>query len=107
MVYFLDQTHTYEYVATLVPSNADAKISRHPGFLTSHPWALVNQGIWRKYPNRECAHVISVDVLDRSIDPTTGILRTERVLGVRQKAPLWVLKVCFHLKMRYHVATRD
>lgn len=53
----------------------------------------MNQGIWRKYPNRECAHVISVDVLDRSIDPKTGVLRTERVLGVRQKAPLWVLKV--------------
>lgn len=74
----------------------------------SHPWALVNQGIWRKYPNRECSHVISVDVLDRSIDPKTGILRTERVLGVRQKVPLWVLKVrffdnayiCWHLAMK-------
>jgi len=70
MVYFLDQTHTYD-----------------------HPWALVNQGIWRKYPNRECAHVISVDVIDRSIDPKTGVLRTERILGVRQKAPLWALKL--------------
>lgn len=58
-----------------------------------HSWALVNQGIWRKYPNRQCAHVVSVDVLDRSIDPKTGILRTERILGVKQKAPVWVLKV--------------
>jgi len=58
-----------------------------------HPWALVNLGIWRKYPNKQCAHVISVDVLDRTIDPKTGIIRTERILGVRQKAPLWVLKL--------------
>ncbi|KAF8321757.1 MSF1-domain-containing protein [Clavulina sp. PMI_390] len=70
MVYFLDQNHTYE-----------------------HPWSLVNQGIWRKYPNRQCAHVISVDVLDRSVDPKTGIIRTERILGVKQKAPAWVLKL--------------
>lgn len=57
----------------------------------------MNQGIWRKYPNRQCAHVVSVDVVDRSIDPKTGILRTERILGVKQKAPIWVLKVRLYL----------
>ncbi|KAG8868059.1 hypothetical protein FRC20_004248 [Serendipita sp. 405] len=62
-------------------------------FHYDHPWQLVNIGVWRKYPNPHSAHVISVDVLDRSIDPSTGIVRTERVIGCKQKAPGWVVKV--------------
>lgn len=50
-------------------------------------------GMWRKYPNPKCSHVISIDVLDRSVDPNTGIIRTERVLGCKQKAPGWIVKV--------------
>ena len=34
-----------------------------------------------------------MDVLDRSVDPKTGIVRTERILGCKQKAPTWVVKV--------------
>ncbi|KAG8822549.1 hypothetical protein FRB91_007984 [Serendipita sp. 411] len=62
-------------------------------FHYDHPWQLVNIGVWRKYPNPHSAHVISVDVLDRSIDPSTGIVRTERVIGCKQKAPGWVVKL--------------
>ena len=32
-------------------------------------------------------------VLERSIDPETGIIRTERVIGCTQKAPSWIVKV--------------
>ncbi|KAK9898069.1 MSF1-domain-containing protein [Cystobasidium minutum MCA 4210] len=46
--------------------------------------------IFRKYPNEYAQHVVSVDVLDRSIDPETGVLRTERLIGVHQPAPRWV-----------------
>ncbi|CAG7845877.1 SubName: Full=Related to protein involved in intramitochondrial protein sorting {ECO:0000313/EMBL:CCA77928.1} [Serendipita indica DSM 11827] len=31
-------------------------------------------GVWRKYPNPQSAHVVSVDVLDRTVDPSTGII---------------------------------
>lgn len=62
--------------------------------LSSHPWSHVVIGMWHKYPNPHCSHVVTIDVVDRSVDPTTGIIRTERVLGCKQKAPVWIVKVC-------------
>ena len=59
----------------------------------SHPWSHVVIGMWHKYPNSKCTHVISIDTIDRSVDPKTGIIRTERVLGCKQRAPLWIVKV--------------
>lgn len=59
----------------------------------SHPWAHVVIGMWHKYPNSHCSHVITVDVVDRSVDPKTGIIRTERILGCKQKAPVMISKV--------------
>lgn len=59
----------------------------------SHPWSHVVIGMWHKYPNPHCTHVVTVDVLDRTVDPETGIIRTERVLGCKQKAPSWIVKV--------------
>jgi len=60
-------------------------------FHYDHPWKNVIVGMWQKYPNPQCAHVISVDVLDRTIDPVTGVLRTERILGCKQAVPRWIL----------------
>ncbi|TEB39042.1 MSF1-domain-containing protein [Coprinellus micaceus] len=62
-------------------------------FQYEHPWSHVVIGMWRKYPNPKCTHVVSVDVIDRSVDPETGIIRTERILGCKQKAPRWVVKL--------------
>lgn len=62
----------------------------------SHSWSHVNLGICHKYPNPKCAHVISVDVVDRSVDPATGVIRTERILGCKQAAPRWIVKVSPH-----------
>ncbi|KAF8922207.1 PRELI-like family-domain-containing protein [Mucidula mucida] len=62
-------------------------------FNYDHPWSHVVIGMWHKYPNPKCSHVVSIDVLDRSVDPVTGIIRTERVLGCKQKAPGWILKM--------------
>lgn len=50
--------------------------------------------MWHKYPNAHCTHVQTIDVLDRTVDPETGIIRTERVLGCKQKTPTWIVKVC-------------
>jgi hypothetical protein len=62
-------------------------------FKYDHPWSHVVIGIWHKYPNPHCTHVVTVDVLDRSVDPNTGIIRTERVLGCKQKTPAWIVKL--------------
>jgi len=58
-----------------------------------HPWLHVVNGMWHKYPNPQCSHVVTIDVLDRSVDPRTGIIRTERILGCKQKAPVWIVKL--------------
>ncbi|KAJ7293170.1 PRELI-like family-domain-containing protein [Mycena rebaudengoi] len=34
-----------------------------------------------------------IDVLDRTVDPKTGIIRTERILGCKQKTPIWIVKL--------------
>ncbi|CAE6463760.1 unnamed protein product [Rhizoctonia solani] len=38
------------------------------------------------------AHV-NLDVVDRSVDPKTGVIRTERILGCKQAAPRWIVKL--------------
>ncbi|KAK1222898.1 Phospholipid metabolism protein [Marasmius sp. AFHP31] len=62
-------------------------------FSYDHPWSHVVIGMWHKYPNPKCSHVVTIDVLDRTVDPKTGIIRTERVLGCKQKAPTWIVKL--------------
>ncbi|KAK7694294.1 hypothetical protein QCA50_001476 [Cerrena zonata] len=61
-------------------------------FQYDHPWSHVVIGMWHKYPNPHCSHVQTIDVVDRSVDPETGIIRTERILGCTQKAPGWIVK---------------
>ncbi|PWY98556.1 MSF1-domain-containing protein, partial [Testicularia cyperi] len=58
-----------------------------------YPWQLSARAVWNKYPNPHAEHVVSVDVIDQSLDRETGKLRTERILGVRQGAPKWAVKV--------------
>lgn len=48
----------------------------------------------KKYPNPHATHVVSVDAVERSVDPQTGVLRSERIIGVQQGAPKWITKVC-------------
>ena len=64
-----------------------------------HPWSHVVIGMWHKYPNPKCTHVVSIDVLDRSVDRKTGIIRTERVLACKQKTPTWIVKVWFDFNL--------
>lgn len=49
MVKFLSLMHTYD-----------------------HPWPLVTTAVWQKYPNPFSPHVISTDVISRSVDKNTG-----------------------------------
>jgi len=58
-----------------------------------HSWSHVVIGMWHKYPNPHCSHVVTIDTLDRTVDPKTGIIRTERILGCKQKTPTWIVKL--------------
>lgn len=57
-----------------------------------YSWDEVSTANWRKYSpwNDKSTHVIAVDTLARHVDPTTGILRTERLITCKQSAPKWL-----------------
>lgn len=65
-----------------------------------YPWHQVSAAHWRKYPNESAVHVIAVDTLRREIGPD-GVLRTERLITVRQGVPTWVKKVIGCLEDSY------
>ncbi|TPX66154.1 hypothetical protein SpCBS45565_g04649 [Spizellomyces sp. 'palustris'] len=62
-------------------------------YLFAHPWCTLTLANWKKYPNQYSSHVLSVDVLDRSVDPETGILTTERLLCCKQSAPALLRRI--------------
>lgn len=59
----------------------------------SHTPAHLFPRIFTKYPNPYATHVQTVDTLSRTVDPETGIIRSERLLGVSQGAPRWITKL--------------
>ncbi|KAJ2784086.1 Phospholipid metabolism protein [Coemansia javaensis] len=58
-----------------------------------HDWATVSLANWRKYPNEKTPHVQHVEILNQDVDPETGVLRTERLIMVRQSVPALVRRV--------------
>ncbi|KXS11508.1 MSF1-domain-containing protein, partial [Gonapodya prolifera JEL478] len=57
------------------------------------PWAQVTAAHWQKYPNDISKHVIAVDTISRTVDPVTGVLRTERLLTSQQPIPALVRRI--------------
>jgi hypothetical protein len=57
-----------------------------------YSWEEVSTASWQKYSpwNEKTPHVVAVDTLSRSIDPATGILRSERLITCKQSAPRWL-----------------
>lgn len=60
---------------------------------SSSPPALSLLWLMRKYPNPYAPHVHTVDTISRTVDPDTGVVRSERILGIQQGAPKWIAKV--------------
>ncbi|WVR08349.1 hypothetical protein IAU60_005404 [Kwoniella sp. DSM 27419] len=58
-----------------------------------YPPAHTLAALHRKYPNPFATHVYSVDTIDRTVDPETGVVRSERLIGVQQGAPKWITKL--------------
>ncbi|KAJ1972530.1 Phospholipid metabolism protein [Dimargaris xerosporica] len=59
----------------------------------SHNWAAVTTAHWQKYPNEKTPHVVHVEVINREVDPQTGVLRTERLIMCRQPCPAIVARI--------------
>jgi len=57
-----------------------------------YSWDEVSVANWQKYSpwNEKTPHVIAVDTLSRTVDPATGILRSERLITCNQAAPKWI-----------------
>lgn len=55
-----------------------------------YSWEQVTAANWQKYPNELSAHVVSVDILNRTVDPDRQVLRTERLIGCKQAIPRWL-----------------
>lgn len=55
----------------------------------NHPWEMVSQAAWRKYPNPMNPAVIGIDVVDRQINDD-GILKSHRLISTRWCLPGWV-----------------
>ncbi len=60
-----------------------------------YSWEEVSTANWLKYCpwNEKSTHVIAVDTLSRTVDPATGILRTERLITCKQSVPDWLKTV--------------
>ncbi|KAF9971287.1 hypothetical protein BGZ73_005810 [Actinomortierella ambigua] len=54
-----------------------------------HAWDNVTYAFWVRYPNPFASHVLGCDVIDRSVDPETGVLRTTRLILKKGVLPRW------------------
>lgn len=77
--------------------NPDIPIMRvfSSNYTFDYSWNEVSTQNWRKYCpwNKSASHVIAVDTLSRHVDPSTGILRTERLITCSQAAPDWLATI--------------
>lgn len=61
-------------------------------FYWDYPWSLLTFANFSKYPNEHANHVLSVDVISRSITPA-GLLVTDRLLQLKQPIPSFLRKI--------------
>lgn len=69
--------------------------------LLRYPWSVISQATWKKYPSESTPHVLNVDYLDRTVDPDTGIVYTERLLTCTQAFPSFILRLIREDPMAY------
>jgi hypothetical protein len=54
-----------------------------------HPWEMISQAAWRKYPNPTNPNIVAIDVLGRRIS-ADGALTTERLFTTKFAFPRWI-----------------
>jgi len=62
-------------------------------FTYDYSFSAVTLAYFLRYPNPYSTHVLSTDVIDRSIDPATGRLSTTRIHLKRSRLPPAILKL--------------
>ncbi|SCV72583.1 BQ2448_4120 [Microbotryum intermedium] len=63
------------------------------------PWTAQVFAVLNKYPNPLAPHVVSIDVISRTI-LDDGTIRSERLLGLQQDSPTWVNRVSSQITER-------
>jgi len=58
-----------------------------------HSWDAVVRGQWRKYPNPHNPAVLATDVLQRGVDPDTGVLHSHRIISSDWGLAPWVQRL--------------
>eukprot|EP00116_Pleurobrachia_bachei_P009463 sb/3469725/ len=58
----------------------------HSSHTFEHPWEMVSQAFWRKYPNEYQSHVYGTDVIERYVDEQ-GRLHSKRIIISDWKVP--------------------
>jgi hypothetical protein len=59
-----------------------------------HPWRLLSLANWVKYPSVKRPDLVSVDIIDKRIDPQTGRLHIKRLLVIEGVGyPAWLKKM--------------
>jgi len=53
------------------------------------PWSIVSLAFFLRYPNPYASHVVSADVINRTVDPESGVLRTTRLILKQGSLPRW------------------
>lgn len=58
-----------------------------------HKWEAVTCAVFLKYPNPFSKHVVTADVLERFLDPQTGLLHSKRLLQKVGNMPTWLSRL--------------
>ncbi|KJE89234.1 hypothetical protein CAOG_00747 [Capsaspora owczarzaki ATCC 30864] len=68
-----------------------------------HSWDKLTLASFRKYPNPFSPHVVSVDVVNRYVDPASGKLITHRLVTMESGLPGWLSRVMGFTAAHCHV----
>jgi hypothetical protein len=63
-------------------------------FRFQHPWRFISLANWVKYPSVKRPDLVSVDIIDKRVDPVTGRLHIRRLLVIEgANYPAWLKKL--------------
>ncbi|XP_022662966.1 PRELI domain containing protein 3B-like [Varroa jacobsoni] len=65
----------------------------------NHPWEVVTQAAWRKYPNPLNPSVVAIDIVDRNVHG--GQLHSHRLITTKWGVPAWARPVFGRDKLGY------
>ncbi|KAN0023792.1 hypothetical protein ACTFIV_008179 [Dictyostelium citrinum] len=58
-----------------------------------HLWSDASTASFRKYPSPERPDILSIDILSKEIDPTTGVLKCTKLIICKGNTPSWLKSI--------------